>query len=89
MYIYIYIYIYTYIYVFCLFLFFSQVLLDFQLAGHKQFLAPFVSLFRLLDREGTGVLSESEFRRLVSSVAPTKTTAGALWLYCMFAYIWD
>lgn len=54
---------------------FLQVLLDFQLMGHRHFLEPFVALFRFVDTQRKGVLEEAAFRRLVASVAPQKTAA--------------
>ena len=44
---------------------FVKVLLDFQLAGHQQFLGHFLRLFRELDPEAKGVIDEACFRRLV------------------------
>jgi hypothetical protein len=43
-----------------------KVLLDFQLKGHENFLAPFSLVFRNVDRDDYGVLSETEFRKMVS-----------------------
>ena len=52
-----------------------KALLDFQLAGHDQFLSKFRSLFREVDANGDGVLSEEEFKQLVAIVDPTKVRA--------------
>lgn len=50
-----------------------QVLLGFQLDGHRQFLEHFVVLFRSLDTAGRGVLDEDAFRMLVRAIAPAKS----------------
>jgi hypothetical protein len=47
---------------------FLKVLLDFQLKGHEQFLAPYLRLFRSVDTDNNGVISEFEFRHLVASM---------------------
>lgn len=44
---------------------FLKVLLDFQLKGHEKFLAPFIVVFRSVDRDDDGLISEQEFRRMV------------------------
>ena len=52
---------------------FVQVLLDFQLSGHLQYLAPFVMLFRELDLKQRGVLDEPGFRQLVARLESDRT----------------
>jgi len=49
---------------------FMQVLLNFQLDGHLLFLRPFVSSFRALDEQHSGLLSADGFRELAFAVAP-------------------
>eukprot|EP00964_Phaeocystis_antarctica_P109800 scaffold74212_cov38-Phaeocystis_antarctica.AAC.1 len=51
---------------------FVKVLLDFQLAGHQQFLGHFLRLFRELDPEAKGVIGEACFRRLVLQLDQAK-----------------
>jgi Ca2+-binding EF-hand superfamily protein len=53
----------------------SKVLLDFQLAGHRRFLASFVSLFREVDPDGRGTLQEASFRELLHRLDPGKDEA--------------
>lgn len=48
-----------------LYLDFLKVLLDFQLKGHEKFLAKFVQIFRKVDSDADGILSEEEFRELI------------------------
>jgi Ca2+-binding EF-hand superfamily protein len=50
----------------------TTILLDFQLRGHDRFLLRFRELFQKLDTDEDGVLSEAEFRTLVSRVNPTR-----------------
>mmetsp|Transcript_9255 Transcript_9255/g.17666 ORF Transcript_9255/g.17666 Transcript_9255/m.17666 type:complete len:848 (-) Transcript_9255:1671-4214(-) len=47
---------------------FLKVLLDFQLKGHEQFLTPYLKLFRNVDSDSNGVISEYEFRNLIGSM---------------------
>ena len=51
---------------------FLKVLLDFQLAGHQQFLSHFLRLWREHDPEARGVVAEGAFRRLVLALDPSK-----------------
>ena len=44
---------------------FLRILLEFQLRGHEKFLNPFVALFQKVDEEGNGIITESQFRKLV------------------------
>ncbi len=41
---------------------FVRTILDFQLRSHQQFLAPFLKVFRELDRDVDGVLNAAEFK---------------------------
>ena len=52
---------------------FVQVLLEFQLAGHLQYLSGFVSAFRHLDPQQRGLVDEASFRKLVRHVEPHRT----------------
>lgn len=47
---------------------FLQAVLDFQLKGHEFFVQKFVKLFRRVDLDHNGILSEGEFFELVSSM---------------------
>lgn len=47
---------------------FLKVLLDYQLKGHEQFLAPYLRLFSNIDSDSNGIISEFEFRNLVASM---------------------
>ena len=47
-----------------------QALLDFQLNGHLQYLAPFVASFRGLDPRNSGVIDEASFRVLAAELVP-------------------
>eukprot|EP00900_Chrysochromulina_parva_P002878 jgi/Chrpa1/12591/Chrysochromulina_OHIO_Genome00019706-RA len=55
-------------------------LLEFQLAGHLTYLAPFVALFRGLDLQARGVLDDRGFRALVANIDPRldDATIGAM-----------
>ena len=44
---------------------FLKVLLDFQLKGHEKFLAKFIQVFRKVDGDADGIISEHEFTELV------------------------
>jgi hypothetical protein len=59
---------------------FLQELLEFQLAGHLTYLAPFVALFRGLDLQARGVLDDRGFRALVANIDPRldDATIGAM-----------
>ncbi len=48
----------------------EQTLLEFQLEGHKKFLARFNDLFREHDRDQDGALSLGEFLRIVRQIDP-------------------
>ncbi|KAG2393970.1 hypothetical protein C9374_003734 [Naegleria lovaniensis] len=52
---------------------FMKVLLTYQLRGHEQFLYKFVKLFRQVDSDKNGVLSESEFKQLLATINPNRT----------------
>ena len=56
---------------------FVKALLDFQLAGHQQFLAPFLRLFRQVAADGgrSGVIDEAGFAALVRALDPAKPPA--------------
>lgn len=47
-----------------------QTLLDFQLNGHLQYLAPFVASFRGFDPRNSGVIDEATFRALAAELVP-------------------
>jgi len=51
---------------------FVKVLLDFQMAGHQRFLAPFVREFRQVDVDARGALDDDSFRLLLARLAPQK-----------------
>jgi len=55
-----------------------QILLDFQLAGHQQFLEAFVAVFRQHDKQGRAVVDEAAFRQIVAAVDPAKDEAALL-----------
>ena len=57
---------------------FVKVLLDFQLAGHQQFLGHFLALFRDLDPGAKGVIDEPAFRRLMLRLDPAKEEGALL-----------
>ena len=44
---------------------FQKVILDFQLHEHQRFLQKFTDMFKAIDRDGDGVLTEQEFRELL------------------------
>ncbi len=52
---------------------FEQVLLNFQLKGHEQFLRQFCQVFRQFDPHGQGLLDEKQLRLLVLKINPNKT----------------
>jgi cell division septum initiation protein DivIVA len=52
---------------------FLKVLLDFQLKGHDKFLGRFRRMFRDVDADRNGVLSENEFRQFVLKIDPNKS----------------
>lgn len=52
---------------------FEQVLLNFQLKGHEQFLRQFCRVFRQFDPHAKGLLDEKQLRLLVLKVNPNKT----------------
>jgi hypothetical protein len=52
---------------------FEQVLLNFQLKGHEQFLRQFCHAFRQFDPHAKGLLDEKQLRLLVLKVNPNKT----------------
>ncbi len=45
---------------------FQKIVLDFQLATHEKYIKKFVSLFKKLDTDTNGVLSEEEFKQLLA-----------------------
>ena len=45
--------------------------MDFQLATHEKYIKSFVNLFKRLDSDTNGVLSEDEFRQLISAMKVT------------------
>lgn len=59
---------------------FLQELLEFQLAGHLTYLAPFVAHFRGLDLQARGMLDDRGFRALVANIDPQldDATIGAM-----------
>lgn len=50
---------------------FVKVILDFQLQEHEKFLSAFTTLFKELDVDNNGILSEDEFRELLSRMGIT------------------
>merc|ERR1712000_550992 len=52
---------------------FQKILLDFQLKGHERFLEPFRHKFNDVDTDSNGIIDETEFRTLVSSVGASKS----------------
>lgn len=47
---------------------FQKYILDFQLKEHEKFLEKFIAVFKSIDSDNNGVINESEFRELVSSM---------------------
>ena len=50
---------------------FVKVILDFQLQEHEKFLSAFTTLFKELDADNNGILSEDEFRELLNRMGIT------------------
>jgi Ca2+-binding EF-hand superfamily protein len=50
---------------------FVKVILDFQLQEHEKFLSAFTTLFKELDVDINGILSEDDFRELLSRMGIT------------------
>lgn len=60
---------------------FLKVLLTYQLKGHEQFLYKFVKLFRKVDGDKNGILSEIEFKHLLHLINPNRSESDyAQWL---------
>ena len=45
---------------------FQKVILDFQLHEHERFLKSFTNLFKCVDADLDGIISEDEFRMLIN-----------------------
>lgn len=47
-----------------------QIILDFQLKSHENFLCKFIEKFRQVDRDQNGIIDEREMRELVKIIDP-------------------
>ena len=47
---------------------FVRILLEFQLRGHEKFLNSFIAMYKKVDEEGNGIITESQFRALVQNM---------------------
>jgi len=60
---------------------FLKVLLTYQLRSHEQFLYKFVKIFRQVDTDKNGVVSESEFKLVLQAINPNRSESDyAQWL---------
>jgi len=52
---------------------FQKIVLDFQLATHEKYIKKFVTLFKKLDTDTNGILSEEEFKQLIAMMKVTSS----------------
>ncbi|KAL9655035.1 hypothetical protein ABK040_008818 [Willaertia magna] len=52
---------------------FVEVLLDFQLEAHEKFLSRYIKIFREIDSNRDGILTDQEFKQLVLRLEPSKS----------------